>query len=161
MTDQPVPFSAKFRPFAYGLILGGLLGGVGAGYVWFDARGQLIAAQQQAETATATANEANKALQADLDKAQARGKVQAARIALDTAQLELGRENFGLATDAVQRAGRLLGDVDAAKAGIDANELGAVTGAVQSANLRSGLDALARNELVLELERKVDALLEQ
>lgn len=134
MSDVVVPFGLRAKTFGWGLGLGLLIGGVGAGKIAWDAHLASSAAEEAHTEAMAGLREGALAKQEELDRARARTHLLEGRVAIHRADAELAKGNFGVAAEHAAAAFQAVDAVGSDPAGLDRERV---------AGARAALDGLA------------------
>lgn len=154
-----VPLLAKLKFGTVGVLVGLLLGGLGAGKVWWDMSGAVSAAEQAAETASSTAEAAGQKQSAQLAHLEGRERVLQARVAASDALVDLMRQNFGLAGSNLKLARKHL-DAVSAEHGLDGAKVDAAKKASTAASVDAAGDLSAQAEMIGQLIERLDAVAE-
>lgn len=106
----------------------------------------------------AAAQEATKAAQDQLTRANAQSEFDLARLQLYQAIDALDKRNFGTANDLLDQSGATLGKVNAVAAGIDPSGLSAAHQAIESANVEVAADLGSQQAGLRALVDQLNAL---
>lgn len=158
VAPTPVPILAKLKFLGIGAVVGLLLGGAGAGKVWFDMSSQVSAATESAAKIEAEAKDGMTKAASDLDAAKGQARVLKARVAAALAQYEFNRQNFGSAGDQVKVLREHLEAVDASVHGVDAAKLDAAKKAAMATNIEVAGDLPTQADQIRRMGAAIDAL---
>ncbi|MGY6517819.1 MAG: hypothetical protein ACXIUZ_03805 [Lysobacteraceae bacterium] len=92
------------------------------------------------------------------DQARALVTLREAQVAVLQANMELDRRNFGTASDHVQRAARLVGEVDAAQLSIDASRLARLQADLEGTDLSLATDLSQQRDQLMRLTGEINAI---
>lgn len=151
-TAPVAPLAVRARFVATGLVIGLALGGVGAGWTWYQGSSALSAleaasTQRQAELETA------------IDLANGRAAVLRTRVAVAQASAHLALQNFGDADNALKAAMSTLGRVDTKSAGVTAPALKTASEALQAVHIDPAGDLAAQSAQLTVAATAVDKLI--
>lgn len=153
MSENKVPFMAAAKFTVIGLLIGGVLGGAGAGYVWWNDQQAIAAANTAKEEGIQAADEALEAERSRMAELETRAARLEARAEVARALDELDRRNFGNVGEHLQAAaGKLEGDP--AKAAAE------LRGALGQVDIDPGADLETIRTTLRGLAAKVDGLLQ-
>jgi hypothetical protein len=108
----------------------------------------------QLESSQESAAEAGR----ERDQARALVTLREAQVAVLQANMELDRRNFGTASDHVERAARLVGEIDAGQLSIDAPRLARLQADLEGTNLSLATDLSEQREHLMRLTGEINAI---
>lgn len=114
--DKPAPnlMVERLKFLAIGLGVGLVIGGAGAGYVWFNGQAEITQLQTEASSELEKAHDSAKELQASLDKELEKGAVLGSRVEIARARQSLEQMNYGLVTQRLSVAAQRLDGIERA-----------------------------------------------
>ncbi|MDP2307353.1 MAG: hypothetical protein Q8P18_15110 [Pseudomonadota bacterium] len=149
----------KLRDGGLGLLIGLVIGGLFAGFVYVDGRERLAALDASRAADAREVDEAVKSIQQQLDAARSTDALLRARIAADLALAELERANFGLSREQLSYVNVALAQVEPELIGVDRGALEAARLLVDSTLVGAAPDVAAQRTHLQDVVRALDALI--
>ncbi len=156
-----VPLLERIKMLAVGLVVGLLIGGIGAGKVWLDLSGAVSEAREAAQVAEANAASRLEAQKAELAKTKGAVLVHRARIEATETLAALLQQNYGSAGEHLQQVRSLLEALDPDQHGLDPAKLEAARKASRATNIEVAGDLAEQVRLLRALNTAIDALAKQ
>ncbi len=146
------PFMAKAKLGMGGLVMGLLIGGAGAGWLWWQGDQALSTLQSDMDSRVGE-------LQQAVDLANGRAHVMRARVQLDRAGDQASQENFGAAKASLSEAVGALDKATPKTAGVSAEAISSAKAALGSVSLEAGGDPTALGAQIGQAEAALDSLI--
>lgn len=149
----------RIRPTGLGLLAGLLLGGLGAGWVWFDARDDVEETRTVWSERVDEVEREQQRLQTDLAQLQATNHLLRARLAVSRAADALDARNFGTANDHLDQAREELLSVQAEAVGADPQALADLRESMQRHRVSIAEDLETQRARLQAVGARIDELL--
>ena len=150
-----VPFTAKLKFLAIGVVVGCVLGLGGVAKVWMDKNAEVNDAHALVQKSEAMMGETK----AVASKAEGQARVLKARVAATQAAYDFQRQNYGTAGDYLKVARGHLDALDASVHGLDAAALDAVRASAKATTVDSAGDLNAQADAIFQLGKQLDPLI--
>lgn len=164
-TGAPPPASGaargwgKWRHGAVGMLIGLVIGGLAAGFVYVDGRQRLAALDASRAAGTLEVEQQVQSVQEQLGAARSFEALLRARIAADRAMAELERSNFGMSREQLTYVNVALAEVEPERIGVDPAALEAVRQLVDTTLVGVAPDLEHQRTQLQSVVRALDALI--
>lgn len=158
-TRTPPGRWAAIRHGGLGLLLGLVIGGLGAAFVYVDGRERLAELDARRAAQALEVDQSVQSIRDQVEAARSSDALLRARIAADRALAELERANFGLSQEQLQYADLALANVKPELIGVDPVQLDEARSLLNATRLEAVPDAALQRTRLESVVRALDALI--